>query len=59
MRELLHNPGFVRLWSSGILCGALRWLELLAIGLFVLERTGDEDNGHRTPLASLKNLVSK
>ncbi len=40
MRELFHNPGFVRLWSSGILCGALRWLELLAIGLFVLERTG-------------------
>jgi MFS family permease len=38
--ELLHNPGFVRLWSSGILCGALRWLELLAISLFVLERTG-------------------
>ncbi len=40
MRELLHNPGFARLWSSGILCGALRWLELLAISLFVLERTG-------------------
>ena len=38
--ELFHNPGFVRLWLSGILCGALRWLELLAIGLFVLERTG-------------------
>ncbi len=40
MADLLHNPGFVRLWSSGILCGALRWLELLAISLFVLERTG-------------------
>ena len=39
MRELFHNPGFVRLWSSGILCGALRWLELLAISLFILERT--------------------
>ena len=38
--ELFHNPGFVRLWLSGVLCGALRWLELLAIGLFVLERTG-------------------
>ncbi len=40
MGDLLHNPGFVRLWLSGILCGVLRWLELLAIGLFVLERTG-------------------
>jgi MFS family permease len=40
VRELLRNPGFVRLWSGGILCGALRWLELLAISLFVLERTG-------------------
>ncbi len=38
--DLLHNPGFVRLWASGILCGALRWLELLAVSLFVLERTG-------------------
>jgi MFS family permease len=40
VRELFHNAGFVRLWSSGILCGALRWLELLAVSLFVLERTG-------------------
>ena len=38
--ELFHNPGFIRLWLSGSLCGVLRWLELLAIGLFVLERTG-------------------
>jgi MFS family permease len=40
VRQLFQNPGFVRLWTSGILCGALRWLELLAISLFVLERTG-------------------
>ncbi|HEX3209857.1 MAG TPA: MFS transporter, partial [Geminicoccaceae bacterium] len=40
MFELFRNPGFVRLWSSGILGGALRWLELLAVSLFVLERTG-------------------
>jgi MFS family permease len=40
VRKLFQNPGFVRLWWSGMLCGALRWLELLAISLFVLERTG-------------------
>ena len=37
---LLSDPAFVRLWLSGSLAGVLRWLELLAISIFVLERTG-------------------
>ena len=37
---LLSDPSFLRLWLSGSLAGVLRWLELLAISIFVLERTG-------------------
>jgi len=40
LRSLLSDGSFLRLWSSGSLAGVLRWLELLAISLFVLERTG-------------------
>ncbi|HSA81527.1 MAG TPA: MFS transporter [Geminicoccaceae bacterium] len=39
-RRLLTDESFLRLWASGSLAGVLRWLELLAIGIFVLERTG-------------------
>ena len=39
-RRLLTDGSFLRLWLSGGLAGVLRWLELLAIGIFVLERTG-------------------
>jgi MFS family permease len=40
LRSLLSEGSFLRLWLSGSLAGVLRWLELLAISLFVLERTG-------------------
>ena len=40
MADLLSDPGFLRLWLSGSLAGVLRWLELLAISIFVLEQTG-------------------
>jgi MFS family permease len=39
-RRLLTDGSFLRLWLSGSLAGVLRWLELLAISIFVLERTG-------------------
>ena len=39
-RGLLTDAAFVRLWLCGALAGVLRWLELLAISVFVLEQTG-------------------
>jgi MFS family permease len=38
--RLLSDPGFVRLWLCGGVTGALRWLELLAVSVYVLETTG-------------------
>jgi MFS family permease len=38
--ELLRTPDFVRLWLVGAFANAMRWLELLASGLFAYEVTG-------------------
>jgi MFS family permease len=38
--SLLRRPDYLRLWACGALLGTLRWLEVLAVGLFTLERTG-------------------
>src|SRR5204862_3430399 len=40
VRELLRQPDFLRLWLVGAFANAMRWLELLASGLFVFEVTG-------------------
>ena len=40
MRELLRQPDFLRLWLVGAFANAMRWLELLASGLFAYEVTG-------------------
>jgi MFS family permease len=40
MRALLADADFRRVWLVGGLTGALRWLELLAVGVFVLQETG-------------------
>jgi MFS family permease len=37
---LLKNADFRRVWLVGAIAGALRWLELLAIGVYVLQQTG-------------------
>lgn len=37
---LLRNPSFFRLWLCGGLAGAMRWLEVLAIGIWSFEQTG-------------------
>ncbi|SKA10430.1 Predicted arabinose efflux permease, MFS family [Enhydrobacter aerosaccus] len=39
-RELLASPDFLRLWLVGAFANAMRWLELLASGLFAYEATG-------------------
>lgn len=38
--ELLKTPDFLRLWLVGAFANAMRWLELLASGLFAYEATG-------------------
>lgn len=38
--ELLRTPDFLRLWLVGAFANAMRWLELLASGLFAYEVTG-------------------
>lgn len=39
-RELLAMPDFLRLWLIGAFANAMRWLEILASGLFAYEVTG-------------------
>jgi hypothetical protein len=40
MRALLGSGNFVRLWTIGGIVNAMRWVELLAAGLFTYELTG-------------------
>ncbi len=40
MKALFADADFRRVWWVGALVGGLRWLELLAIGVYVLEMTG-------------------
>lgn len=37
---LLSDPRYVRIWLVGWLTGVVRWLELLAFGIFAFELTG-------------------
>jgi MFS family permease len=37
---LLRDAGFLRVWAVGLIGNTMRWLELLAIGIFVFEVTG-------------------
>lgn len=40
LRGLLASRNFLRLWAIGGVVNAMRWVEMLAAGLFVLEATG-------------------
>jgi MFS family permease len=40
VRALLRQPDFLRLWLVGAFANAMRWLEMLASGLFAYEVTG-------------------
>jgi MFS family permease len=39
-RGLLANPDFRRLWLVGLVVFAVRWLEMLVVGVFVYRHTG-------------------
>lgn len=40
IRALLADGDFARLWAAGALLGVVRWLEALAVGIFVVDLTG-------------------
>lgn len=40
IRGALANPDFMKVWLTGICVGVMRWLEILAIGVYTLEQTG-------------------
>lgn len=37
--SLIADPTFAKLWTIGVLMGAMRWLELLAVGVWVYDLT--------------------
>jgi hypothetical protein len=39
-RSLIAEADFRRVWLAGALTGTIRWLEFLAIAVYVLELTG-------------------
>src|SRR5579863_6227628 len=39
-RWLFDLPDFRRLWTIGLVVFAVRWLEMLVVGVFVYQRTG-------------------
>ena len=40
LRSLLTDPGFLRIWIVGALVGTIRWLEVLAVGVYTYQATG-------------------
>ena len=38
---LISEPNFRRLWIAGSFSGTIRWLETLAVAVFVFDKTGD------------------
>ena len=38
--HLLQDKHFVRVWLTGAICNTVRWLEFLAMGMFVFQMTG-------------------
>ncbi|GIT25494.1 MAG: hypothetical protein CM1200mP41_15380 [Gammaproteobacteria bacterium] len=36
---LLRDPNFCRMWAVGLIYGTVRWLEVLAVAVFVFELT--------------------
>ena len=39
-RPLLATPDFLRVWLAGAFAATARWLEMLAVGIFVFDETG-------------------
>lgn len=39
-RPLFRTDGYLKIWTVGLLTGVVRWLEMLAFGLYALDTTG-------------------
>jgi MFS family permease len=39
MKDLLHDAAFRRVWGIGACAGMMRWLDMLAVGIYVFEVT--------------------
>ncbi len=39
-KELLRSPEFLKFWCIGVCTGTMRWLEILAVGIYTLEVSG-------------------
>ena len=37
---LFRNDSYLKIWTVGLLTGVVRWLEMLAFGLYALDATG-------------------
>ena len=37
---LIRNDSYVKIWLIGLFCGVVRWLEMLAFGIFAFDVTG-------------------
>jgi MFS family permease len=40
LRSLLSDPLFLRIWIAGAMVGTIRWLEVLAVGVYTYQQTG-------------------
>jgi MFS family permease len=40
LRSLLNDAAFLRIWIAGALVGTVRWLEVLAVGVYTYQQTG-------------------
>jgi MFS family permease len=40
LRSLLDDAAFLRIWIAGALVGTVRWLEVLAVGVYTYQQTG-------------------
>lgn len=40
LRSLLKDPVFLRIWIAGAMVGTIRWLEVLAVGVYTYQETG-------------------
>lgn len=40
LRSLLGDPLFLRIWIAGAMVGTIRWLEVLAVGVYTYQQTG-------------------
>ena len=39
--SLIREPQFLRVWLAGALVGVMRWLDVLAVGVYTHQITGD------------------